>query len=228
MFVSLLPSSVCFIFASLSLSSSSSSSSSSVNWPISFFWRQYMSLCGVRWKIKGACESVYGHYRTETTGGRELRPHPLDSTTVRGSWTTFGGLLTPSLPHSVKVPGWRMHGRACKQYIFRFYNTSMFSAMRFDGDAFICQCDKEDKEASGFKMSHFYWSFTSDITAVKVVNSVAAISIFHNCEGQGHKTVSTDHNFWRERRAEADSNRGHSAFQPNALALGQTGSQISL
>ena len=32
------------------------------------------------------------------------------------------------------------------------------------------------------------------------------------------KTVSTDHNFRRERRAEVDSN------QPNALPLGQTGS----
>ena len=39
-----------------------------------------------------------------------------------------------------------------------------------------------------------------------------------------HKTVSTDHNFWRERRAEADSNRGPSAYQPNALPLDQTGS----
>ena len=28
------------------------------------------------------------------------------------------------------------------------------------------------------------------------------------CEGQSHKIVSTDHNFRRERRAEADSNRG--------------------
>ena len=46
-----------------------------------------------------------------------------------------------------------------------------------------------------------------------------------NCEEQSHKTVSTDHNFWRERRAEADSNRGPSAYQPNALPLGQTGSQ---
>ena len=36
------------------------------------------------------------------------------------------------------------------------------------------------------------------------------------------KTVSTDNNFRRERRAEADSNRGPSA---NALLLGQTGSQ---
>ena len=31
--------------------------------------------------------------------------------------------------------------------------------------------------------------------------------------------------FWRERRAEADSNRGPSAYQPTALPLGQTGWQ---
>ena len=31
--------------------------------------------------------------------------------------------------------------------------------------------------------------------------------------------------FERDRRAEADSNRGPSAYQPNALPLGQTGSQ---
>ena len=49
--------------------------------------------------------------------------------------------------------------------------------------------------------------------------------MFHNCEGQSHKTVSTDHNLRREKRAEADSNRGPSAYQPNALPLGQTGSQ---
>ena len=40
-----------------------------------------------------------------------------------------------------------------------------------------------------------------------------------------NKPVSTDHNFWRERRAEVDSNRGPSSYQPNALPLGQTGSQ---
>ena len=36
--------------------------------------------------------------------------------------------------------------------------------------------------------------------------------------------MSTDHNFGRERRAEAESNRGPSAYQPNALPLGQTSS----
>ena len=52
-----------------------------------------------------------------------------------------------------------------------------------------------------------------------------AILMFHNYEAQSHKIVSTDHNFWRERRAEADSNRGPSAYQPNALPLDQTSSQ---
>ena len=47
-----------------------------------------------------------------------------------------------------------------------------------------------------------------------------AILMFHNCEGQGHKTVSTNHNFLRERRADADSIRGPSAYQPNTLPLG--------
>ena len=44
-----------------------------------------------------------------------------------------------------------------------------------------------------------------------------AILMFHNCEGQSHKT---DRKLWRERRAEADSNRGPSAYQPNALPVG--------
>ena len=55
--------------------------------------------------------------------------------------------------------------------------------------------------------------------------AMRAILMFHNCEGQCHKKVSTDHNFSRERRAKADSNRGPSAYQPNTLPLGQTGSQ---
>ena len=36
--------------------------------------------------------------------------------------------------------------------------------------------------------------------------------------------MSTNHNFWKERRPEAVSNRGPSAYQPTALPLGQTGS----
>ena len=47
-----------------------------------------------------------------------------------------------------------------------------------------------------------------------------------NYDGLSHKAVSTDHNFWRERRAEVDSNRDSSVSQPNALTLGQTGPLI--
>ena len=36
--------------------------------------------------------------------------------------------------------------------------------------------------------------------------------------------MCTDHNFLTERRAEADSNRGPTAYRPSALQLGQTGS----
>ena len=38
--------------------------------------------------------------------------------------------------------------------------------------------------------------------------------------------MSTDHNFWRERRSEAGLNQGPSAYQPNALSPGQTGSPV--
>ena len=48
--------------------------------------------------------------------------------------------------------------------------------------------------------------------------AMGAILIFINCEEQSHKTVTTDHKLWRERRAEGESNRG-----PSVLPLGQTG-----
>ena len=55
----------------------------------------------------------------------------------------------------------------------------------------------------------------------------ASLMFFINCKGQSHKIVCTDHNFEREKRAEADLNRGPSAYQyqPNTLPLSQTGSQ---
>ena len=66
---------------------------------------------------------------------------------------------------------------------------------------------------------------TTRMTSALRWAAMRAILMFHNCEGHSHKTMSTDHNLWRERRAEADSNRSPSAYQPNALLLGQTGSQ---
>jgi len=39
--------------------------------------------------------------------------------------------------------------------------------MRFDENLFTDQCEKEDKKALEFQISRFYWSFSSDIMAVK-------------------------------------------------------------
>ena len=69
---------------------------------------------------------------------------------------------------------------------------------------------------------------TTRMTSALRWAAMRAILLFHNCEGQSHKTVSTNHNFSSERRAEADSNRAPSAYQPNALPLGQTGSPIQI
>ena len=47
-----------------------------------------------------------------------------------------------------------MHGCACKQYIFRFFNTSTFTAMCFDENPFTCQCEKT-KTKKGLRVSNF-------------------------------------------------------------------------
>ena len=72
----------------------------------------------------------------------------------------------------------------------------------------------------------YRYTVTTRMTSAFSWAAMRAILMFHNCEGQSHTTVSTDQNFWRERRAEADLNRGPSAYQPNALPLGQTGSHV--
>ena len=72
----------------------------------------------------------------------------------------------------------------------------------------------------------YRYTVTTWMTSAWRWAAMRAILMFHNCEGQSHKTVSADHNLWRERRAEANSNRGPSAYQPTALPLGQTGSQL--
>ena len=51
--------------------------------------------------------------------------------------------------------------------ISRSCNTSTFNGMRFNENPFTCQCKKEDKKSEGFQILHFYWSFSSDIMAVK-------------------------------------------------------------
>ena len=77
----------------------------------------------------------------------------------------------------------------------------------------------------GGRLYTYRYTVTARMTSELRWAAMRAILMFHNCEGQSHKTVSTDHKISKERRVEADSNRGPSAYQPNALPLSQTGSQ---
>ena len=52
---------------------------------------------------------------------------------------------------------------------------------------------------------------------IKVGNDESHFNVSVGSEGQSHKIVSTGHNFRRERRAEAVSNRGPPAYQPTRL-----------
>ena len=61
----------------------------------------------------------------------------------------------------------------------------------------------------------YRYTVTTRMTSALRWAVVRAILMLHNSEGQSHKTVSRDHNFRREKRAETDSNRGPSAYQPN-------------
>ena len=73
-----------------------------------------------------------------------------------------------------------------------------------------------------------YTVTTRNDSCIKMGNDESHFNVSVGSEGQSHKIVSTGHNFRRERRAEAVSNRGPSAYQPTALTLGQTGSLGSL
>ena len=69
----------------------------------------------------------------------------------------------------------------------------------------------------GRRLCNYRYTVTTRMTSALRTSAMRAVLMFHNCEGRSHKTVSTDHNVWWERRAEADSNRSPSAYQPNAL-----------
>ena len=63
-------------------------------------------------------------------------------------------------------------------------------------------------------------------SCIKTGSDESHFNVSVGSDGQSHKTVSTNHKlFLIERRSEAVSNRGPSVYQPNALPLGQTGSQ---
>ena len=62
-------------------------------------------------------------------------------------------------------------------------------------------------------------------SCIKMGRGESHFNVSEGSDEQSHKTVSTNRNLFEEKgRAEAASNRGPSAYQPNALPLGQTGS----
>ena len=66
-------------------------------------------------------------------------------------------------------------------------------------------------------------------SCIKTGNDESHFNVSVGSDGQSHKTVATSHNLFEDgRRTEAVSNRGPSSYQPNALPLVQTGSQIRL
>ena len=79
-----------------------------------------------------------------------------------------------------------MHVLAYKQYIFKSYNTSTFSAMLFiffiffNENLFIFHSEKEDKKAYGFQILHLHWPFSSDVMVVKgLTNSLLIFVTTH-------------------------------------------------
>ena len=64
-------------------------------------------------------------------------------------------------------------------------------------------------------------------SCIKMGSDKSHFNVSVGSDGQSHKTVSTNHNLFEEKkRAESVSNRGPSAYQPNVLPLGQTGSRL--
>ena len=63
--------------------------------------------------------------------------------------------LTPLLPQPVKFPGWKMHVRACKQYIFRSYSI-YFQCYTFWCKSFHTPFRK--RKQKGLRVSNFAFS----------------------------------------------------------------------
>ena len=81
-----------------------------------------------------------------------------------------------------------------------------------------CHHQNDSCIKTGSDDSHFNVSVGSDGQS----SDESHFNVSVGSDGQSHKTVS------REMRAEAVSYRGPSAYQPNALPLGQTGSRLLL
>ena len=64
-------------------------------------------------------------------------------------------------------------------------------------------------------------------SCIKMGSDESHFNVSIGSDGQKSQDSAHKQPFRRERRAEAVSNRGPSAYQPNALPLGQTGSLCS-
>ena len=63
-------------------------------------------------------------------------------------------------------------------------------------------------------------------SCIKMGSDESHFNVSVGSVGQSHGTVSANHNLFEEKgEPKRVSNRGPSAYQPNALPLGQTGSQ---
>ena len=81
----------------------------------------------------------------------------------------------------------------------------------------------------------YRYTVITRMTCIKMGSDDSHFNVSVGSDGQSHKTVSTNHNLSEEKgepkryRTEVDScieprsNRGPSAYHPNALPLGQTG-----
>ena len=62
-------------------------------------------------------------------------------------------------------------------------------------------------------------------SCIKMGSDESHFNVSVGSDGHSHRTVSTNHNLFEEKgEPKRVSNRGPSAYQPNALPLGQTGS----
>ena len=78
--------------------------------------------------------------------------------------TGWLGILTTSLPQHVQFPGWKMHGRACIQYIFWSHNTSTFNVYVLMKVLSRASAEKKTKRVSNFALllAVFKWLHGSE------------------------------------------------------------------
>ena len=101
-------------------------------------------LCG---SISGRCDPIWSQEQEQKIKGRMRFCGKSPKT-----WTRTAHCLNinPFTAPACKISGWKMDGRACKQYIFRSRDTSKtstYNAMRFHERLSTRQCEKEDKKA---------------------------------------------------------------------------------